>query len=35
MTGEIDDATAVSRMTERFARLCGVWDDARAAAQGR
>ncbi len=34
MKGEVDDATAVSRMTERFARLCGTWDAARAAAKG-
>ncbi|GGB17955.1 bifunctional 5-dehydro-2-deoxygluconokinase/5-dehydro-2-deoxyphosphogluconate aldolase [Allosediminivita pacifica] len=29
--GEIDDAQAVAEMTERYARLCGVWDRARAA----
>ena len=31
MKGEVDDAAAVSRMAERFARLCDTWDAARAA----
>lgn len=30
MAGEIDDAAAVVQMAERFARLCGFWDGARA-----
>lgn len=30
MAGEIDDAAAVAQMTERFTRLCGFWDGARA-----
>ncbi|QEW24042.1 5-dehydro-2-deoxygluconokinase (plasmid) [Paracoccaceae bacterium] len=30
MTGEIDDATAVTRMSDRYARLCEIWDTARA-----
>ncbi len=34
MKGEADDASAVERMAERFARLCGIWDAARAAARG-
>ncbi|RYH02100.1 5-dehydro-2-deoxygluconokinase [Salipiger sp. IMCC34102] len=33
MRGEIDDAQAVDRMAERFARLCGIWDDARTSAR--
>ncbi|MCB1369440.1 MAG: 5-dehydro-2-deoxygluconokinase, partial [Rhodobacteraceae bacterium] len=33
MTGEIDDAAAVAGMAERFARLCAVWDAARARAR--
>ena len=30
MKDEIDDATAVARMAERYDRLCRVWDAARA-----
>lgn len=33
MTGKTSDAEAVSEMARRFARLCGVWDNARANAQ--
>jgi 5-dehydro-2-deoxygluconokinase len=29
LAGGIDDAAAVTRMQERFARLCAVWDGAR------
>jgi 5-dehydro-2-deoxygluconokinase len=29
LAGRIDDAAAVTRMRERFARLCAVWDGAR------
>ncbi len=31
--GELDDAAAVATMAERFQRLCGLWDQARAKAQ--
>ncbi|MFV0335602.1 MAG: 5-dehydro-2-deoxygluconokinase [Tropicimonas sp.] len=30
--GEMDDGAAVAQMTERFARLCRIWDNARAGA---
>ncbi len=30
MAGRIDDATAVETMQNKFARLCDVWDEARA-----
>lgn len=30
--GRLDDAAAVAVMAERYARLCGIWDRARAAA---
>jgi len=33
LAGQIDDAAAVAEMTTRFARLAGIWDAARAAAQ--
>jgi len=33
LAGEIGDAEAVRTMTERYARLCGVWDRARAGAR--
>ncbi|SFR45618.1 bifunctional 5-dehydro-2-deoxygluconokinase/5-dehydro-2-deoxyphosphogluconate aldolase [Litoreibacter janthinus] len=29
MTGEMSDEAAVTQMSERFARLCEIWDDAR------
>ena len=29
-SGEIDDATAVAEMADVFARLCAIWDAARA-----
>ncbi len=32
MTGEVDDAQAVSEMATRYARLADVWDGARAKA---
>ena len=32
MTGTIDDAQAVAAMASTYARLCGVWDKARAEA---
>ncbi len=32
MAGAIDDAAAVAAMAERYRRLCGVWDKARARA---
>ncbi|TJZ90628.1 5-dehydro-2-deoxygluconokinase [Paracoccus gahaiensis] len=31
MAGNSDDAAAVARMAERYGRLCGLWDQARAA----
>lgn len=34
MKGDMSDADAVAQMTERFARLCTVWDTARAATKG-
>ncbi len=33
MTGGMSDAEAVAEMAGRYARLCGVWDRARAAAR--
>ncbi|GAD55364.1 LOW QUALITY PROTEIN: 5-keto-2-deoxygluconokinase / uncharacterized domain [Limimaricola cinnabarinus LL-001] len=33
LAGRIDDDTAVARMAERYARLCGIWDRARGAAR--
>ncbi len=33
MKGETDDAAAVAEMARRYARLCGIWDAARAAAK--
>lgn len=33
MTGKTSDAEAVTEMARRFARLCNVWDSARANAQ--
>ncbi len=33
LRGELDDAAAVATMVERFQRLCGVWDKARAKAR--
>ncbi|WP_029375505.1 bifunctional 5-dehydro-2-deoxygluconokinase/5-dehydro-2-deoxyphosphogluconate aldolase [Oceanicola sp. S124] len=33
MAGGMDDAQAVAQMTERFARLCSIWDRARQDAQ--
>ncbi len=33
LRGELDDAAAVATMAERFRRLCGLWDQARAKAQ--
>jgi 5-dehydro-2-deoxygluconokinase len=35
MTGKMSDAEAVSEMARRFARLCSVWDRARASARER
>ena len=35
MTGGMDDAAAVAEMARRYARLCAVWDRARAAAKGK
>lgn len=34
LSGDCDDDTAVADMAARFARLCGIWDQARAAAEG-
>ncbi|WP_062011873.1 5-dehydro-2-deoxygluconokinase [Aureimonas sp. AU4] len=34
MTGETADDTAIEEMSRRFARLCKVWDEARASAAG-
>ncbi|TGN67622.1 5-dehydro-2-deoxygluconokinase [Paracoccus liaowanqingii] len=31
IAGNSDDAAAVARMAERYGRLCGLWDQARAA----
>ncbi|WP_182084423.1 5-dehydro-2-deoxygluconokinase [Aureimonas sp. ME7] len=33
MKGEVGDEEAVAEMTRRFERLCGIWDEARQAAQ--
>ncbi len=33
MKGEVADEAAVSEMATRYARLCGIWDDARARAK--
>ena len=33
--GDLGDAEAVSEMARRYARLCGVWDRARAGARGQ
>ncbi|KCV82787.1 ribokinase-like domain-containing protein [Actibacterium atlanticum] len=33
MKGQMDDATAVDQMSARYARLCKVWDTARAKAR--
>jgi 5-dehydro-2-deoxygluconokinase len=33
MTGETDDAAAVAGMADRFTRLCGIWEKARATAR--
>ena len=33
MKGETDDAAATAEMARRYARLCEVWDEARAAAR--
>ena len=30
MAGRIGDAEAVARMTDNYARLCGIWNEARA-----
>ena len=35
MSGAMSDEDAVAEMAERYARLCAVWDAARAAAQAR
>ena len=35
MRGEMNDADAVARMAERFARLCAAWDKARGRAVDR
>ncbi len=29
MKGELDDVTAINQMSERYARLCEIWDTAR------
>ncbi len=29
LSGRMDDATAVTKMTENYRRLCGIWNDAR------
>jgi len=34
LAGSITDAAAVAAMAQRYARLCDIWDSARAAAQG-
>ncbi|MEZ5720507.1 MAG: 5-dehydro-2-deoxygluconokinase [Paracoccaceae bacterium] len=34
LAGEMDDAAAVAMMSARYARLCAVWDEARAQAAG-
>ena len=33
LKGELTDEEAVSRMSDRYARLCGIWDKARARAR--
>lgn len=33
MAGSIDDATAIAQMAGNYARLCGIWDAARAEIQ--
>ncbi|OYX40829.1 MAG: 5-dehydro-2-deoxygluconokinase [Rhodobacterales bacterium 32-67-9] len=33
MTGEMDDAAAVTEMARRYGQLCAIWDRARAAAK--
>ncbi|MDP5307858.1 bifunctional 5-dehydro-2-deoxygluconokinase/5-dehydro-2-deoxyphosphogluconate aldolase [Paracoccus spongiarum] len=33
LAGDLDDAAAVAEMAGRYARLCGIWDAARAAAR--
>ena len=33
MKGETDDAAAVAEMARRYARLCAIWDKARASAR--
>jgi 5-dehydro-2-deoxygluconokinase len=33
MRGELADAEAVAEMARRYARLCAIWDEARAAAR--
>ncbi|MFO1144733.1 MAG: 5-dehydro-2-deoxygluconokinase [Amaricoccus sp.] len=33
MTGATDDAAAIAQMADRYARLCAVWDKARAGAR--
>ena len=32
LKGEMSDSVAIAQMADRFARLCGIWDKARAAA---
>lgn len=32
MTGDMDDATAIKHMADRYGRLCQIWDTARKAA---
>ncbi len=34
MAGTLDGAAAIAMMADTFARLCALWDDARAAAKG-
>jgi 5-dehydro-2-deoxygluconokinase len=33
MRGESRDADAIAEMAQRFTRLCGIWDKARATAR--
>ncbi len=33
LAGKADDATAIARMKEKYARLCRIWDSARAQCQ--
>ncbi|AOZ68056.1 5-dehydro-2-deoxygluconokinase [Rhodobacter xanthinilyticus] len=35
MKGEMTDAAAVAEMARRYARLCGIWDEARTRATGK